>query len=517
LPRDLKPFEAIAKLGISGERQHQFAHDPRSVRDFRPVAHIIGLHIVALGAAMIVPLLMDLYDRNGNADGMLVAALLTVTAGLSVTVVTQKGALAGFSRPQAFLLTVAVWTVLPAFGALPFVFGEPHVSYTDAYFESISGLTTTGSTVFTGLDEMARGTLLWRAMLQWFGGLGVVIVAIIFLPAMRIGGMQVFHAVSMDVSGDVIPQATRMAADLLWLYLILTVLCILAYAATGMTPFNAICHAMTTVSTGGYGTSDASFGKFGPAAQYAAILFMALAAMPFVRFVELSRGRRAPLWRDTQIRTFLGIVAVAAVMVAAAEIVLHAAPVEGSIRASLFNLMSVITTTGFASTDYSLWSSFGVGVFFVIALVGGCSGSTSGAAKVFRFQVLWSALSAQIKRIRSPHAVLILRYQGRPVEADVVSSIMAFFFMYLVTIGILAILLSLMGLDFLTALTAPLATVTNVGPGLGPVIGPAGSFAPLPDAAKWLLPWHAARSAGVPERARAVPAELLASVMPYLR
>jgi trk system potassium uptake protein len=436
---------------------------------------------------MLVPFALDLADGDPNASGFLLAAMVTGTAGLGLAVASWRTVAGGLSRPQAFVVTVAVWTLLPAFGALPFVFAEPFVGYTDAFFESISGMTTTGSTVFTGLDDMPRGTLLWRSMLQWFGGLGIVIVAIIFLPVMRVGGMQFFHAVSMDVSGEIIPRATQIASDLLTLYLAISVLCTLGYAAAGMTAFDAICHMMATVSTGGYGTSDLSFGKFGPAAQYVSIVFMAMSAMPFVRFIELARGRPRALWRDTQVRAFLGIIAVASAIIAAAEIWTQNMPVEQAIRSAFFNVTSVVTTTGFANADYWLWSGLAVAVIFVVSMIGGCSGSTTGAAKVFRFQVLFSMLMMQIQRMRNPHVVHPLRYQGRAVPPDVVSAIMAFFFIYLVTLGVTAILLSLMGLDFLTALTAPVATITNVGPGLGPVIGPAGNFSSLPDAAKWLL------------------------------
>jgi trk system potassium uptake protein TrkH len=459
----------------------------RAGHPVQPVAQLLGMHIAVLGAAMLVPFALDLADDDGNADGMLLAALLTMVAGTALALLMRRPWTGGLTRQQAFLLTVAAWTVLPAFGALPFVVGEPFASYTDAYFESMSGFTTTGSTVFTGLDDMPRGVLLWRALLNWFGGLGIVIVAIIFLPVMRIGGMQFFHAVGMDISGEIIPRATQIAQDLLVLYLVLTLLCVLAYAAAGMSAFDAICHAMSTIATGGFANYDASFGGFGPAVQYAAIVFMALGAMPFIRFIELGRGRPRPLLRDTQIRAFVGIILIASAAVAAVEILRGAAP-EPAIRAALFNLTSVITTTGFVSMDYSgQWSSFGLAVVFILSMVGGCSGSTAGAAKVFRLQILFQALKLQIARLRSPHSVFQLRYQGRPVDPEIVSSIMAFFFVYLLTLGIIAILLSLMGLDFTTALTAPVATVTNVGPGLGPIIGPAGTFQPLPDAAIWLL------------------------------
>ena len=459
----------------------------RSPLALRPVLQLLGMHLVALGAAMLAPMALDLFDGNGNAPGMAISALLTAIAGAALVLLTFRRGMGGLARPQAFLLTVGVWTMLPAFGALPFVFGVPHDGYTEAYFEAMSGMTTTGSTVFVGLDAMPRGTLLWRCMLQWFGGLGIVIVAVSFLPAMRVGGMQFFHAVSMDVSGDIIPRATQIAADLLYIYLGLTALCIFAYAATGMSVFDAICHAMTTIATGGFANYDSSFGGFGADSQYAAIVFMALAGVPFVRFVELSRGRPRPLWRDTQVRTYLGILAALSTVVALSEVFGDNMDVEPAVRASVFTIVSVVTTTGFATTDYWTWSGPAVSVIFLAAMIGGCSGSTAGAAKVFRWQVLYATLTVQMARIRNPHVVAPLRYQGRPVEPDVLSSIMAFFFLYLVTIGVVALLLSLMGLDFVTALTAPLATVTNVGPGLGPVIGPAGNFSTLPDPALWLL------------------------------
>jgi trk system potassium uptake protein len=486
--REIDVLESVARLGADESTLgHRRVRHERSVRSVGPVAHLVGLHVAALGAFMLAPFTIDLADDNGNAPGVLLAAVLTMLAGFAVSLVTRRTDLSGLSRPQAFLLTVSVWAILPVFGALPFVISAPFASYTDAYFEAISGLTTTGSTVFSGLDTAPRGMLLWRAMLQWFGGLGIVIVAVIFLPAMRIGGMQFFHAVSMDISGEIIPRATQIASDLLALYLGLTVCCMLAYAATGMTAFDAICHGMTTVSTGGFANYDASFGGFGPATQYASIVFMIAGGLPFIRFVELSRGRPRPLLRDTQIRSFLGIVFGTAAVVASAEILVHGADAEPAIRAAIFNLTSIITTTGYASLDYGQWTSVGVAVAFVAAMIGGCSGSTSGAAKVFRLQILFSTLLVQMQRMRTPHGVLALRHQGRAVEPDIVSSVMAFLFIYLLTIGLIAIILSLIGLDFITSLTAPLATVTNVGPGLGPVIGPAGNFSPLPDAAKWLL------------------------------
>lgn len=455
--------------------------------DFRPVGNVIGRLIIVLGASMLAPLLLDMADANGNADGFVLAAFLTLAAGLAMALITRQGETGGLTRPQAFLLTVSVWVVLPVFGALPFVFGAPAADYTDAYFEAMSGLTTTGATVFAGLDEAPRGMLLWRGLLQWYGGVGIVIVAIVFLPMMRIGGMQFFRSESFDLSSDVMPRATEIAASLFYVYLALSLGAALAYSAAGMTGFDALVHAMTTVSTGGFGNYDTGFDQFNPASHYVAIVFMWLGALPFIRFVQLARGNTKGIRGDTQIRTFLAIIFLVSTVMVVWLVMQGRHPFLESIREALFNVTSVMTGTGYASDPYDTWGTLPVALFFVIPLIGGCTGSTSCSAKVFRYQVLYAALVVQIRRIHSPHGVFPLRYQGRKVEPEVVSSIMGYFFVYVCALSIWAILLSLMGLDTITSISASVASLGNVGPGLGPVVGPSGNYAGLPDTAKWLL------------------------------
>jgi trk system potassium uptake protein TrkH len=455
--------------------------------DFRPVGHVIGRLIIVLGASMLVPLLLDMLDENGNAEGFFLAAFLTVAAGLALMLITRQRETGGLTRPQAFLLTVLVWVVLPVFGALPFTFGAPGASYTDAYFEAMSGLTTTGSTVFTGLDEAPRGMLLWRALLQWFGGVGIVIVAIVFLPMMRIGGMQFFRSESFDLSSDVMPRATEIAASLFYVYLAISGACALAYSAAGMNGFDALAHAMTTVSTGGYSTYDSSFENFGPAAQYVCVAFMWLGALPFIRFIQLARGNTRGIRGDSQIQAFMAIIFVVSTVMVVWLVANDRHPLPDAIREALFNVTSVMTGTGYASDPYGKWGTVPVALFFVIPLIGGCTGSTSCSAKVFRYQILYAALVVQIRRIHSPHGVFPLRYQGRPVEPEVVSSIMGYFFVFVCALSIWSILLSLLGLDTITAISASVASIGNVGPGLGPVVGPSGNYASLPDTAKWLL------------------------------
>ena len=455
--------------------------------DFRPVAFVIGRLVAVLGAAMMAPLLLDLFDGNENASGFLLSAFLTLSAGLALTLATHRRGAAGLSRPQAFLLTVLVWAILPVFGALPFVFGAPGISYTDGFFEAMSGLTTTGATVITGLDTAPRGMLLWRGLLQWFGGLGIVIVAIVFLPAMRIGGMQFFRSEGFDLSGDVMLRVTEIATSLLYLYLGLTAACTLSYALAGMSGFDAIVHSMTTVSTGGFGNYDTGFEHFSPLAHYVGAFFMMAAALPFVRLVQMTRGNLGAVYRDSQAQAFIGIiVVVSAVMLAWVMVHEHHGFSRG-LQEVLFNVTSVLTGTGYTSDPYDQWGGLPVALFFVIPLIGGCTGSTSCSAKVFRYQILYSALVVQIRRIHAPHGVYPLRYQGRNVEPEVVSSVVGFFFAFIVLLSVWSILLSLMGLDFITAISASVAALANLGPGLGPVVGPVGNYASLPDVAKWLL------------------------------
>jgi trk system potassium uptake protein TrkH len=455
--------------------------------DFRPVCHVIGRLIIVLGASMLAPLLLDMLDDNGNAHGFVLAAFLTLAAGLAMTLITRQGETGGLTRPQAFLLTVLVWVVLPIFGALPFVFGAPSVDYTDAYFEAMSGLTTTGATVFTGLDEAPRGMLLWRALLQWFGGLGIVIVAIVFLPMMRVGGMQFFRSESFDVSHDVTPRTTEIATSLMYLYLGLTIAGALGYSIAGMDGFDALCHSMTTVSTGGFGNHDNSFEDFTPLAHYVSVLFMCLGALPFVRMVQMTRGNLGAMHRDSQAQAFLVILMMVAVIITISLIYQGRYEGVSAFRESLFNVTSVMTGTGYASDAYDVWGGLAVALFFVIPLIGGCTGSTSCSAKVFRYQILYAALVVQIRSIHSPHGVFPMRYQGRPVEPEVVSSIMGYFFVFVCALSIWSILLSLLGLDTITAISAAVASLGNIGPGLGAVVGPSGNYASLPDTAKWLL------------------------------
>jgi trk system potassium uptake protein TrkH len=455
--------------------------------DIRPVGHLIGWLLVVLGASMVLPMIADMTAGRQNALVFATTAILTIVVGAVMAVACASQDRRPIGRRQSFLLATGIWAVFPFFGALPFWFGAPHANFTDALFEAMSALTTTGSTVFVGLERLPPGTLLWRGMLQWFGGLGILVVAMILMPTLKVGGMQIFRSEAFDTLGKILPRAGQIAMSLIGIYLVLSFLCFMGYAATGMAAFDAAVHSMTTVSTGGMANTDASFGHYGAGAHYVGVVFMLLAALPFVRFVQLSRGTARPLLEDSQIHVFLLLIlAVVAMLCAWLAFVLEG-PFEQSFREVLFNVVSIITGTGYSSANYDTWGALAMTVFFVIGLIGGCSGSTVCSVKIFRYQLLMSAISAEVKRLHSPSRVFTPRYQGRTVSADVMDSVMAFFMLFFLTLAVIAILLVLLGLPPLVAISGAATALANIGPGLGPEIGPAGNFAGLSAPAKWVL------------------------------
>lgn len=455
--------------------------------DLRPVGYVIGLLVAALGVSMLLPMAADLLAGNGHWPAFLEAAAVTTLTGGLTALACANALRDRLSIQQTFLLTTGVWLTLPVFAALPFVLGATEARYVDAFFEAMSGLTTTGSTVLTGLEELPAGLLLWRGLMQWFGGVGIIVVAMVFLPELRIGGMQIFRSEGFDTFGKILPRATEIASRISVIYLSLTSICALVYLVLGMTPFDAVVHAMTTVATGGFANSDASFSAYSGAIEYAAVVFMLLAALPFVRYVQLVAGSARPLWGDPQIRAFFGIVIGVVLCVAAWKMLAIDTPSEEAFRKSLFNSVSILTGTGYASADYMLWGAFPVVVLFFAGLIGGCAGSTSCSIKVFRYQLLFASILSQIRRIRSPHGLFSPRFGGRPVSEDVLSSVMAFFVMFTVSLGILSVVLAMTGLDFITSVSGAATALGNIGPGLGDQIGPAGNFAGLNDTAKWIL------------------------------
>ena len=455
--------------------------------DLRPVGYVIGLLVAVLGATMALPMGLDLWYGNGHWPAFMEAAILTSLTGGVLALACSNGVQAGLTLQQTFLLTTGVWLVLPVFGGLPFVLGATEARAVDAFFEAMSGMTTTGSTVFSGLDDLPAGLLLWRSMMQWFGGVGIIVVAMVFLPELRVGGMQIFRSEAFDTDGKVLPRAAQIAARISVVYLILTIACLLSYVLVGLSFIDALNHALTTVSTGGFSSHDASFGTFQGAPEYVASVYMILASLPFVRYVQLMTGNALALRRDSQVRTFMVVILVLTILMTIYRVLVNDDHMEHAFREGIFNVTSIITGTGYASVDYQLWGAFPIMVFFFIGLIGGCAGSTCCSIKIFRYQLLFASIRAQIRKIHSPHGVFPPRYDGRTVSEDVLSSVMAFFVVFIVSLGVLSVMLGLTGLDFVTSVSGAATALANIGPGLGEVIGPAGNFATLNDTAKWIL------------------------------
>ncbi|WP_321389395.1 TrkH family potassium uptake protein [Emcibacter sp.] len=436
---------------------------------------------------MLFPALVDAYVGNPDWQVFAVTSGIVIFVG-SILYATNFARHEELTVQQAFLLTVSIWVIIPTFGALPFVYSELSLSYTDAFFEAMSGLSTTGSTVITGLDGAPPGILLWRGLLQWFGGVGIIIMAVIILPLLQIGGMQLFRVGAFDTSEKVLPRAAQLGFAISILYVALTMICGVALWAAGMTPFEATCHAFTTIATGGFSTSDGSVGHFDSSLiDYIVVLFMIVGSMPFILYLKLVRGQSWILWQDSQVRWFVALLAVLVSFVTVWLWLGGQYDFSGALRFASFNVVSIVTGTGFATTDYTAWGSLAVLLFFFIMFIGGCAGSTSCGIKIFRFQVLCSMLSSQLKQVLRPSGVFIPRYNGQPITEDVAGSVISYLFLFIASFLVLAVGLSLTGLDFVTSVSGAGTAMANVGPALGPIIGPSGTFQALPDAAKWFL------------------------------
>lgn len=454
-----------------------------------PVLLAIGVMLGFLGLAMIPCALVDLATGQENWAVFAVWAFACMAVG-GVLAVS-----AGQTRPrtgprEAFLLTVAVWVILSLAGALPFV-SLGH-SFSDALFEAVSGLTTTGATVFSGLDTMPPGILLWRAILQWIGGIGIIVMAIAILPFLQVGGMELFSLESSDQTGKFMPRVAEIATQMGLVYIVLTALCAVLYAMSGLSAFDAITHAMTTMSAGGLSTHDASFATFSDTpAPLVAIVFMTLASLPFsLLALALLQGRPMPLLTDPQPRLFIGLVMAGWAFVAIVRLT-SLAPGEGEgagreILHAGFNLVSVLSGTGYATTGYDSWALPAVFVFFMFTFFGGCAGSAAGGLKMFRLEIAIRAVLGYAARMVQPNRVVPVRYAGHTVSDKALQSALVFTFLYFATFSVSALLINLSGQDFITSISASIASVANVGLGLGPVVGPEGNYARFSDPAKWV-------------------------------
>ncbi|WP_338528088.1 TrkH family potassium uptake protein [Nitratireductor thuwali] len=454
----------------------------------RASAFAASIFALYIAGAMLVPAAVDLYYGNSDWQVFVFCSLTTSGVGLTIAAATHGRRHVGSTR-FAFFVVVMLWATLGLVGALPFYAASLRLDLASAVFESVSAITTTGSTVIAGLDGLPPGMLLWRSLLQWIGGLGVIALGLFFLPMLRVGGFSYFRIESSDIEEDrPFGRLASYTQALVAIYIALTLLCAIAYGMAGMSFFDAVNHAMTTIATGGFSTHDASFGYFeGRAVLWVGVVFMMLSALPFSILILFLVSGRLDALRDPQIRVFLGYVAAAVLVMAIYRRLATGMDFGDALTSSAFNLVSIITTAGFASEDYTLWGPFAITLFFFATFLGGCSGSTAGGVKAYRFLILGLMLRNGLRSLIHPSSIQPLRYGNRVVDPQMQRSVTLFAIAFIGIWAAASLALSAGGLDLVTSTTATLTAITNVGPGLGPVIGPAGNFSALNDYAKWIL------------------------------
>ncbi len=453
--------------------------------NFKSITFVIGLTLSKLALFMWLPLLMAFFSGTAGTAEFLASAVLTHGIALLFVRSGYKHTFRLNVRDM-FVMTSLTWLVACAFATLPFLFLSK-LSFADAYFEAMSGLTTTGSTVMQGLDKMPPAILLWRSLLQWLGGIGFIVLAVAVLPYLNVGGMKLFQMESSDKSEKDSPRMSNVARNIVIVYLLLSISCCLSYWLSGMSFFEAINHAMTTLSTGGFSTSDSSMSTFSSQAQWVACIFMFLGGLPFILYVQSLRRREGLIFRDAQVRFFFWLV-ICVTLIMTFWLWQHQVfSFEDALRITAFNIISVLTTTGYGLGDFGTWSNMTTVIFVFLMLFGACSGSTSGGFKLFRLQIAGALFQKQARQLMHPAGVFPQKYNSRPVNDAIVRSIVAFALSYLGVIIVSAVLLGLLDLGPLEAISGAITAVGNVGPGLGNIIGPSGNFSSLPDTAKWIL------------------------------
>jgi|TARA_B100000929_G_scaffold255400_1_gene217132 trk system potassium uptake protein TrkH len=441
---------------------------------------------MVLGVFMLVPVIIQLI-YNELDSGFVSASIITIIFGI-LFFLSNLDHDKNIDLPQAFILTALSWLSIAIFGSLPFIFSELNLNFTDAFFESMSGITTTGSTILTDLDNTPKGILLWRAILQWLGGIGIILMAITLMPIMNIGGMQLFKISSNDNAEKILPKSKEVSLRLILIYSILTFACAIFYKLFGMNYFDSLTHSMTTIATGGFSNYNDSLGHFNNALiEINAIIFIILGSMPFIAYIKYLNGDKKVFYKDTQINFFIKTVIISVIIIFIFLLFKNYNSETFLLRQVIFNVVSILTGTGYVTTNYSDWGGFPLLFFLVLMFIGGCAGSTTCGLKIFRIHILYKFFVMQLKKYIYPRGVFVLKYGENVLNEKFISSIISFVFLYIIIFFIITTLLSISGLDFITAVSGAATSISNVGPGLGGMIGPNGNFSLLPDFSKWIL------------------------------
>jgi trk system potassium uptake protein TrkH len=452
--------------------------------NYKTVFFTLGILQIILGVFMFIPIIFQFIYSEIDSS-FFGASLVTIIFGI-LFFLSNLDHDKKLTLQQAFLLTALSWLSIAIFGSLPFIFSDLNFSFVNAFFESMSGITTTGSTIISNLDEMPKSILLWRAILQWLGGIGIIIMAITLMPIMNVGGMQLFKISNNDSSEKILPKSKEIALRLIYIYTSLTLLCGLTYKAFGMSFFDSLTHSMTTIATGGFSNYNESIGFFNSVSiEISAMIFIILGSLPFIAYIKFISGDKKIIFNDVQIKTFFKII-IASIIILSIYLFISGAA-DLNLRSIFFNVISILTGTGYVNAEFDTWGSFTLILFLGLMFIGGCAGSTTCGIKIFRIQILYLFVANQLKKIIYPKGVFILKYDQNPIDNKFISSIISFIYMYLVIFFILTALLSLTGLDFVTSISGAATSISNVGPGLGSIIGPNGDFSTLPDISKWIL------------------------------
>ena len=452
--------------------------------NYKTVFFTLGILQMILGVFMFIPIIVQFIygEIDSSFFGSSIVTIIFGTLFFLSNLDHEKK----LTLQQAFLLTSLSWLSIAIFGSLPFIFSNIEFSFTNAFFESMSGITTTGSTIIPNLEEMPKSILLWRAILQWLGGIGIIIMAITLMPIMNVGGMQLFKVSNNDSSEKILPKSKEIALRLIYIYFTLTLLCSITYKIFGMNFFDSLTHSMTTIATGGFSNYNKSIGFFNSVSiEVSSMIFIILGSLPFIAYIKFINGNKRIFFNDTQIKSFLKIISIS-VLILSIYLIINKSD-EFNLRSIFFNVISILTGTGYVNAEFDGWGGFSLILFLGLMFIGGCAGSTTCGIKIFRIQILYLFFINQLKKIIYPKGIFVMKYDKNPIDNKFIASIISFIYMYLVVFFSLTALLSLTGLDFVTAISGAATSISNVGPGLGSIIGPNGNFSTLPDISKWIL------------------------------
>ena len=453
----------------------------------KTVFFLIGILLIVLGASMLAPYSIQImYEENSHS--FVSSSFVTIFIGILFILANLEKEFK-LNLRQTFLFSTLAWLMVAIFGSLPFLLSSNEFSLSEAFFESMSGITTTGATIISDLDNSPKSILLWRAIMQWLGGIGIVVMAITILPLLKVGGMQLFKMEGPDSTEKILPRTIEVAAIIISTYIALTFFCGFFYWIFGMSIFDSVCHAMTTIATGGFSTHNDSIGFFKNSnIEIIASIFIILGSIPFISYLKFSQGNRKIFFTDVQIKGLIYLLAISIVIMFMYLLFINfESTLVDKIRISSFNVISILSGTGYVTDDFGLWGKFSLVFFLFLMFIGGCAGSTACGIKIFRLQMLLIFLKDQIKKLIYPNSVIITKYNNQKISNDFMKSVIIFIFTFLFIFLIIAMLLSISGLDFITSISGAASSISNVGPGLGDMIGPNGNYKSLPDLSKWIL------------------------------